>query len=179
MERIYIQIGALMEKHGYTNQSMSNASGVPIGTVSGIRSGQITNPGFESICAIMRVMGESVDAMMDIVPVATAPVDEKKLTEDGYTETEIRAIMRWARSEISRTYKAIVAGLEARLSEKDERLTHRDALIVEEHKRAAEEIMHERKRAHVASVISYAALGLFVLLFFIDFLFPSIGWIRR
>lgn len=179
MKRIYIQIGALMEKHGYTNQSMSNASGVPIGTVSGIRSGQITNPGFESICAMMRVMGESVDAMMDIVPVSTAPVDEKKLTEDGYTETEIRAIMRWARSEISRTYKAIVAGLEARLSEKDERLTHRDALIVEEHKRAAEEIMHERKRAHVASVISYAALGLFVLLFFIDFLFPTIGWIRR
>lgn len=179
MERIYIRIGALMEKHGYTNQSMSNASGVPIGTVSGIRSGQITNPGFEPICAMMRVMGESVDAMMDIVPVSTAPVDEKKLTEDGYTETEIRAIMRWARSEISRTYKAIVAGLEARLSEKDERLTHRDALIVEEHKRAAEEIMHERKRAHVASVISYAALGLFVLLFFIDFLFPSIGWIRR
>lgn len=179
MKRIYIQIGALMEKHGYTNQSMSNASGVPIGTVSGIRSGQITNPGFEPICAMMRVMGESVDAMMDIVPVSTAPVDEKKLTEDGYTETEIRAIMRWARSEISRTYKAIVAGLEARLSEKDERLTHRDALIVEEHKRAAEEIMHERKRAHVASVISYAALGLFALLFFIDFLFPSIGWIRR
>lgn len=179
MKLIYIQIGALMEKHGYTNQSMSNASGVPIGTVSGIRSGQITNPGFEPICAMMRVMGESVDAMMDIVPVSTAPVDEKKLTEDGYTETEIRAIMRWARSEISRTYKAIVAGLEARLSEKDERLTHRDALIVEEHKRAAEEIMHERKRAHVASVISYAALGLFVLLFFIDFLFPTMGWIRR
>lgn len=32
--QLYIQIGALMEKHGYTNQSMADVSGVPVGTVS-------------------------------------------------------------------------------------------------------------------------------------------------
>lgn len=179
MQKLHIQLGILMEKHGYTNQSLSDASGVPAGTISGIRSGQIANPGFESVCAIMRTMGESVDAMMDILPTSTPAVDEKKLTADGYTETEIRAIMRWAGSEISRTYKAIVAGLEARLSEKDERLTHRDNLIADEHRRAEEEISRARKQTQVASMISYASLALFALLFITDFFMPSVGWIQR
>ena len=80
-------------------------------------------------------------------------------------------------------------------------MTHRDALVEEERKRAMEEIeqerkrameeaarerkraleemAYERKRAHMASIISYISLGLFVLLFFLDFLLPTMGWIRR
>ena len=155
---------------------------------------------FGIVSKLVIAMGGSLDEMMGIAPPEVA-VDEEKLTADGYTETEIKAILRWAGSEISRTYKAIVAGLEARLNEKDERLTHRDALVEEERKRAMEEIeqerkrameeaarerkraleemAYERKRAHMASIISYISLGLFVLLFFLDFLLPTMGWIRR
>ena len=177
-QQLFIQLGALMEKHGFTNQSLSDASGVPAGTISGIRSGQIANPGFEAVCAMMRAMGESVDALMGIVP-TRAPIDEEKLTADGYTQTEIRAIMRWAGSEISRTYKAIVAGLEARIVEKDERLTHRDTLIADEHRRAEQQVSHAQRQTKLAIAVSYITLGLFVLLFSIDFLLPAAGWIRR
>lgn len=164
---LYLKIGALMEKHGFTNQSMADASGVPVGTVSGIRSGKISNPGFESVCAIMAAMSESVDVLVGIVPTAV-PVDEERLDADGYTETERRAIIRWAGSEIARSYQAVVAALEARLNEKNERISHRTDLLE-----------RERRRAHQATVISYLSLGLFVLLFFIDFLMPSRGWIIR
>ena len=176
--QLYIQIGALMEKHGYTNQSMADVSGVPVGTVSGIRSGKIQSPSFESIVAMMRAMGESVDALVGITSSAP-PVDPDKLTEDGYTQSEIRAALRWADSEISRTYHAVVAEKDARLAEKDDRLAHRTALLAEDQRRADADLQRERHRAHVASIISYAALILFVILFLLDFLLPNRGWFIR
>lgn len=145
-QRMYIQLGMLMEKHGYTNQSLSDASGVPVGTVSGIRSGQIANPGFEAVCALMRTMGESVDAMMGIEaatsssPADAAPADAAPL----------------------------ISALEARIAEKDERLRHRDELV-----------RQARRQAKVATIISYASLALFALLFLLDFFLPTAGWIRR
>lgn len=176
--QLHIQIGALMEKHGYTNQSMADASGVPVGTVSGIRSGKIQFPSFEAIVAMMRAMGESVDALVGITSSAP-PVDPDKLTEDGYTESEIRAVLRLADSEISRTYHAVVAEKDARLAEKDDRLAHRTALLAEDQRRADADLQRERHRAHVASIISYAALILFVILFLLDFLLPNCGWFVR
>lgn len=176
--QLHIQIGALMEKHGYTNQSMADASGVPVGTVSGIRSGKIQSPSFEAIVAMMRAMGESVDALVGITSSAP-PVDPDKLTEDGYTESEIRAVLRLADSEISRTYHAVVAEKDARLAEKDDRLAHRTALLAEDQRRADADLQRERHRAHVASIISYAALILFVILFLLDFLLPNCGWFVR
>ena len=176
--QLHIQIGALMEKHGYTNQSMADTSGVPVGTVSGIRSGKIQSPSFEAIVTMMRAMGESVDALVGIASSAP-PVDPDKLTEDGYTESEIRAALRWADSEISRTYRAVVAEKDARLAEKDDRLAHRTALLAEDQRRADADLQRERHRAHVASIISYAALILFVILFLLDFLLPNCGWFVR
>ena len=176
--QLHIQIGALMEKHGYTNQSMADVSGVPVGTVSGIRSGKIQSPSFDSIVAMMRAMGESVDALVGISSSAP-PVDPDKLMEDGYTESEIRAALRLADSEISRTYHAVVAEKDARLAEKDDRLAHRTALLAENQRRADADLQCERHRAHVASIISYAALILFVILFLLDFLLPNCGWFVR
>ena len=51
--------------------------------------------------------------------------------------------------------------------------------IAVERKRSAEEIKRARKRAHTAIVISYIVLGMFVLLFFMDFFIPTRGWIQR
>ena len=180
----------LKEKRGLTQQQIADAADVPIGTIGRYFSGiDDESASYEIVRKLVTHLGGSLDELAGIAPPDVA-VDEDKLTADGYTETENKAILRWAGSEISRTYKAIVAGLEARLNEKDERLTHRDALVAEEHRRAAEDIAHERKRAmegiaherkraHIASVISYVVLGLFVLLFCLDFLMPSVGWIQR
>ena len=151
---------------------------------------------FETVRKLVMAMGGSLDELAGIQP-KPIEVSPEKLTEDGFTESEIKVILRWAGSRIAHSYQAVIAGLEARIAEKDERLSHRSSLLEHEHqraedehrraleavaverKRAAEEIQHERKRAQTASVISYASLALFVCLFVIDFLIPTMGWIQR
>lgn len=76
---LYLRIGSLMEKHGFTNQSLADASGVPVGTVSGIRSGKIRSPGYETVCAMLSAMGESTGALADqpcMQPLDAEPPDD-------------------------------------------------------------------------------------------------------
>lgn len=187
----------LKESGDYTQQKLSDSTGIPMGTLSRYFSGmEDESASFENVRKLVMVMGGSLDELAGIQP-KPIEVSPEKLTEDGFTESEIKVILRWAGSQIAHSYQAVVAGLEARLSEKDERLSHRSSLLEDEHqrvedehrraleevaverKRAAEEIQHERKRAKTASIISYAALALFVCLFVIDFLIPTMGWIQR
>ena len=67
---------------------------------------------------------------------------------------------------------AVIAGLEAHLSDKRRWMS-------EDHEHMQSVILYERRRARIACVVSYAALGLFAILFILDFLIPSIGWIQR
>lgn len=188
--RITPYLRRLKEKDGRTQSEIAEAADVNANTIGKYFSGiDDDSANFEIVRKLVASMGGSLDEMAGIAP-PDVSVDEEKLTTDGYTETEIKAILRWSGSEISRTYKAIVSGLEGRLKEKDERLTHRDALAAEEHRRTVEEIEYERRRtmeeiaqerrrARIASIISYIVLGLFVLLFYLDFLLPTVGWIKR
>lgn len=178
MGRISAYLNRLKNESGYTQQQLSEISGIPLGTVPkyfGDMDDDTAN--FEIVRKLVMAMNGSLDELAGIAPKQLI-INEEKLTDDGYTETEIKAILRWAGNEIARNYQAIVAGLEARLSEKDTRITDRASLMEQEHQRAQEEIMHERKRAMTATVISYVVLGLFVILFLCDFLLPTVGWIR-
>lgn len=178
MGRITQYLNQLKSKTGYTQQQLSDLTEIPIGTLPryfGSMDDDAAN--FEIVRKLVVAMHGSLDELAGIAPKQLA-INEKKLTDDGYTESEIKAILRWAGNEIARNYQAIVAGLEARLSEKDTRLTDRAGVMEQEHRRAQEEILHERKRAMTATVISYVVLGLFVVLFLCDFLLPTIGWIQ-
>lgn len=90
----------------------------------------------------------------------------------------IRADGHRADGDADQAYKAVIAGLEARLDEKDERIEHRGRIATEDHRRAEEAIAYERRRARIAMTVSYIVMGLFVLMFFIDWMIPSVGWIR-
>ena len=180
----------LKESGDYTQQQLSDLTGVPMGTIPKYFTNMDDeSASFETVRKLVMAMGGSLDELAGIQP-KPIEVSPEKLTEDGFTESEIKVILRWAGSQIAHSYQAVIAGLEARLSEKDERLSHRSSLLENEHqraleevaverKRAAEEIQHERRRAQTASVISYAALALFACLFVIDFLIPTMGWIQR
>lgn len=177
MERISSYLNALKTRSGYTLQQLSEKTNIPQGTLPkyfGSMNDDSAN--FEIVHKLVVAMDGSLDELAGIAP-KQPEISEEKLTEDGYTESEIRAILRWAGSEISRNYQAIIAGLESRLAEKDARISHRSDMIAEEQRRAQEEISHERNRARTATVMSYIALGLFVVLFFVDFLIPTRGWI--
>lgn len=178
-QRITEYLRKLKGETGYTHSQLAEMTGIPFGTVPKYFSGMDDeSANFEIVRKLVVAMDGSLDEMVGIVP-KPIEISEEKLTEDGFTESEIKVILRWAGSRIVHSYQALVAGLEARLSEKDERLKHRNILLEDEHRRAQAEIARERKRAHVSSIISYVTLGLFVLLFFMDFLMPTIGWIQR
>lgn len=178
-QKITEYLRKLKGETGYTHSQLADMTGIPYGTIPKYFSNMDDDSAnFEIVRKLVMAMNGSLDELAGIVP-KPVELSEEKLTEDGFTESEIKVILRWAGSQIVHSYQALVAGLEARLSEKDERLTHRNILLEDEHRRAQDEIMRERKRAHVASVISYVALGLFVLLFFMDFLMPTMGWIQR
>lgn len=88
MTQLHIRIGQLMEKHGYTNQSLADASGVPIGTISGIRSGKIRSPSYNAICAMLSAMGESASALSDSVDSDADGADGVPLPDNGFTEQQ-------------------------------------------------------------------------------------------
>lgn len=179
MGKISAYLNKLKNESGMTQQQIADLSGVPIGTVPkyfGRLDDDSAN--FEIVRKLVIAMNGSLDELAGIQP-KQVHINEKVLTGEGFTESEIKVILRWAGSEISRNYQAIVAGLEARLSEKDTRITDRTSLMKQEHRRAQEEIIHERKRAQTATIISYVVLGLFVLLFLCDFMLLTVGWIQR
>lgn len=67
--QLRIKLNLLKEKHGLSNQKIADLSGVPIGTVSGIMSGQTAQPGFEAVSAIVtKAFGESLDEFYSELP---------------------------------------------------------------------------------------------------------------
>lgn len=52
----------LKDESKLTTKQISELSGIPESTISRIMSGQTDNPSFDSICAIVKAMGGSLDA---------------------------------------------------------------------------------------------------------------------
>lgn len=53
---------SIRAKHKVTNQQIADLSGVPIGTVSGMMSGQVASPNFQAVCAILTALNEDITA---------------------------------------------------------------------------------------------------------------------
>ncbi len=58
----------LKNKKNLTNQELSDLSGVPIGTINRIMSGQTDNPSFQTVCDIVMAMDGSLDELVGIKP---------------------------------------------------------------------------------------------------------------
>jgi transcriptional regulator with XRE-family HTH domain len=63
---IHNQLKQLKEKRKLTNQQLSDLSGVPIGTVNRILSGQTDNPSFQAVCDMVMAMDGSLDELVGI-----------------------------------------------------------------------------------------------------------------
>ena len=50
------QLKLLKEKRKLTNQQLSDLSGVPVGTINRILSGQTDNPSFQTVCDMVMAM---------------------------------------------------------------------------------------------------------------------------
>lgn len=116
---LYLKIGKLMEKHGFTNQGLADASGVPVGTISGIRSGNIRSPGYDAICAMLSAMGESTSALTDAEDVPEAeppPTEHQTIMRQAVQIASLSATLD-ARDESAERYVGRCAKLEAELKQ--------------------------------------------------------------
>lgn len=137
----------LKESGDFTQQQLSDLTGVPMGTIPKYFTNMDDeSASFETVRKLVMAMGGSLDQLAGIrSDPAPDPTGDRS---------------------------AVISGLEAHLSENRR-------WIDEDHARARSAILYERRRARIACAVSYAALGLFAILFILDFLIPSIGWIQR
>ena len=63
----------MKEERKLTTKQISELSGIPESTISRILSGQTDNPSFDTICALVRAMGGSLDEFTGIPSSADAP----------------------------------------------------------------------------------------------------------
>ena len=60
------QLKLLKEKRKLTTQQLSDLSGVPVGTINRILSGQTDNPSFQTVCDLVMAMDGSLDELVGI-----------------------------------------------------------------------------------------------------------------
>ena len=87
------QLKILKEKRKLTNQQLSDLSGVPVGTINRILSGQTDNPSFQTVCDMVLAMDGSLDEIVGL-----------KETPDENAEKKVRA-----NQEILSLYESMIA----------------------------------------------------------------------
>ena len=74
---ISTQLKALKEQRKLTNQQLADLSGVPVGTINRILSGQTDNPSFQTVCDIVMAMDGSLDELAGIREPEETPAKPK------------------------------------------------------------------------------------------------------
>lgn len=102
------KLNALRDRHGMTYQQLSDSSGVPVGTLKSILTGTTANPGFETVCAVLAAMGESVDALAGLAPPPEPPPSiNERLLEQAVTVAAQAATLDARNESIDRTRKRV------------------------------------------------------------------------
>lgn len=154
MGRISAYLNTLKDKSNVTQQQLSDLTGIPVGTLPRYFGNlDDDSASFEVVRKLVVAMHGSLDELAGI-PVMQTEHDES-------------------------AYRAVVAGLEARLDEKDDRIKHRAELIDHEQERSDRSIERETRRANRATLAACIIGALFIIFIFVDFLWPTRGWIIR
>ena len=77
IKMISTQLKELKDKRKLTNQQLAELSGVPVGTINRILSGQTDNPSFQTVCDIVMAMDGSLDELVGISEPEKVPAKGK------------------------------------------------------------------------------------------------------
>lgn len=103
-------------KHNLTYQQLADMSDVPIGTVKSVLTGVTANPGFETVCALLKAMGESADALVSGEQPSCAAQPSRDIILEQTATVAAQAATLEARNENISRYQDRIAKLEAELS---------------------------------------------------------------
>ena len=142
-------------KGNFTIETIANLSGIPEATVKNIFSGKTEDPRFETVSAIIKAMGGSLDAVYSVA---------KK------DDVEANSIITLKES-YERQLKEQEAHYQQRISYMKEHYEERITEINEH----IDTIKLDKRWFRIATCICASAL---VVLLIIELLFPNMGWIQ-
>lgn len=77
---VAVGLKKVKERHGITIAEWSKKSGVPDGTIARFLSSSLNIPNFPYVCALLKCLGESIDAFYDSIDAKTeTPAEALKL----------------------------------------------------------------------------------------------------
>ena len=148
-------LNTLKNQGNFTLETISNLSGIPEATVKNILSGKTEDPRFETVSAIVKAMGGSLDAIY----CATKKEDVEANSIITLKETYEQRIR-----DIKEHY-------DARLADTKE---HYERILANK-KEHIDTIQLDKRWFRIATCICAFAL---VVLFIVELLTPGLGWFR-
>lgn len=152
---IQAYLNTLKTQGNFTIETVSNLSGVPETTVKNIFSGKTEDPRFETVSAIVKAMGGSLDAIYTAAKKDDVEANAVITIKETY-EQRIKELKEFYEQRISETK----AHYEERLSDKKDHIAT---------------IMLDKRWFRFATCICAFAL---VVLFIVEILTPGMGWFR-
>lgn len=148
-------LNALKTKGNFTYETISNLSGIPEPTIRNILSGKTEDPRFETVSAIVKAMGGSLDAIYSAAKKEDVEANSVITLKDAY-EQRI--------NEINEHYQQRITDIKEHY---EERITE-----INEH---IATIKLDKRWFRIATCICAFAL---VVLFIVEILTPGLGWFR-
>lgn len=113
------ELNRIKEKHGLTNESWANLSGVPKGTVNRYLSYNAGIPNYVYVCAMLKCVGESIDEFDRVI--SSAGASPAELVSAPTAEAELR-------SDVLRD-PTLVPSMQERIAEQSEKLQELQGLV--------------------------------------------------
>ncbi|MBQ5885219.1 MAG: hypothetical protein IIW79_02295 [Clostridia bacterium] len=148
-------LNTLKSKGNFTIETISNLSGIPEATVKNIFSGKTEDPRFETVSAIVKAMGGSLDAIYNV---------SKKEDVEGNSIITLKESYDQRLSDIKEYYEQRIKDLKERYEER-----------LSDQKEHISTIMLDKRWFRIATCICAFAL---VVLFVMEIIIPGLGWIR-
>lgn len=148
-------LNTLKSKGNFTIETISNLSGIPEATVKNIFSGKTEDPRFETVSAIVKAIGGSLDAIYNV---------SKKEDVEGNSIITLKESYDQRLSDIKEYYEQRIKDLKERYEER-----------LSDQKEHISTIMLDKRWFRIATCICAFAL---VVLFVMEIIMPGLGWIR-
>ena len=148
-------LNTLKTQGNFTFEAIANLSGVPEGTIKNIFQGKTEDPRFETVSAIVKAMGGSLDAIYSLSKKEDIEANAVIAIKETY-EQRIKELKEYYEQRLTDTKEQY----EHRLSDK------RDHIAT---------IMLDKRWFRIATCICAFAL---VTLFVVELVTPGMGWVR-
>lgn len=148
-------LNTLKTQGNFTLETISNLSGVPEATVKNILSGKTEDPRFETVAAIVKAMGGSLDAIYNATKKEDVEANSIITLKETYEER-----LKETREHYQQRIADMKEHYEERIAEINEHIAT---------------IQLDKRWFRIATCICAFAL---VVLFIVEILTPGMGWFR-